>query len=133
MLRFMLTCCNNSNFQYIQLMANLRKYHLELFNIADNINSTFQLKGKFDCCLELVSVIWKWDPGIISSFLEDIHIICSYSKGYWITSQKISEKTSSISSRRTIMKQEKPKVKKLKKNYRFKHELKITFLFNYLR
>ena len=108
----MLTCCNDSNFQYIQLMANMRKYHLELFNIADNINSTFQLKGKLDCCLELVSVIWKWDPGIISSFLEDIHIICSYSRGYWINSQKISVEYFQLEDNDETRKAESEKVKK---------------------
>ena len=41
----------------------------------------------------MISVMWKWNPGIISRFfLEDIHIICGYTRGYRIKQQKISEK-----------------------------------------
>ena len=49
---YMLTCCNDSPFQLIQLFANMRKYHLKLFNpfnIANsNINSTSKVKRKLD-------------------------------------------------------------------------------------
>ena len=42
-----------------------------LFNMANNImKSTSKLKKKLDWCLELISVMYKWNPGIISSFLE---------------------------------------------------------------
>ena len=48
----MLTCCNNSTFQQIQLFANKRKYHKKLFNpvnVAKNeINSNLKLKRKPD-------------------------------------------------------------------------------------
>ena len=48
----MLTCCKNSTFQYIQLFANMRKYHKKLFNpfniTNNNINSTLKLKRKLD-------------------------------------------------------------------------------------
>ena len=67
------------------------KYHLKIKKkIANNnVNSTFELKRKLDWCLELISVMWKWNTGIASSFLGDIHLICSYSRGYRI---KKSEK-----------------------------------------
>ena len=48
----MLPCCNNSTFQKIQLMADMRKKNLKLFNLfniaINNINSTFKLKRKLD-------------------------------------------------------------------------------------
>ena len=69
------------------------KYHLKFLNLSklanNNVNSTFELKRKLDWCLELISVMWKWNTGIASSFLGDIHLICSYSRGYRI---KQSEK-----------------------------------------
>ena len=41
-----------------------------LFNIANNIiKSTSKLKKKLDWYLELIYVKYKWNPGIISSFL----------------------------------------------------------------
>ena len=85
----MLTCCNNSKFQQIQFRANRRKYHPKLFNLFNidnsNINSIFKPKGKLDLCLELISVMWKWNPGIISLFfLEDIHITCTYTAQFWL-------------------------------------------------
>ena len=44
----MLTCCNNSTFQYIQRFADMRKYYQKLFNpfniASNNINSTLKLK-----------------------------------------------------------------------------------------
>ena len=67
-------------------MTNTRKYHLKLFNLFNiannNINSTFKLKRKLDWRLELISLMEKWNPGIISSFLKDTHIVCSQSRGY---------------------------------------------------
>ena len=67
-------------------MANMTKYHLKLFNLFNiannNINSTFKLKRKLDWSLELTSVMEKWNPGSISSFLKDTHIVCSYSRDY---------------------------------------------------
>ena len=57
-----------------------------------------------------------------------------------LSNRKNLKKTSFISSQRTIMKhetwnmkQEKPKRKSFHKLHRFKHELKITFFFNFLR
>ena len=50
----MLTCCNNSTFQYIQRFADMRKYYQKLFNptniASNNINSTLKLKRKFVWC-----------------------------------------------------------------------------------
>ena len=67
-------------------MANMTKYHLKLFNLFNiannNINSTFKLNRKLDWRLELTSVMEKWNPGSISSFLKDTHIVCSYSRDY---------------------------------------------------
>ena len=80
----------------------------------------------------MISVMWKWNPGIISRFFrEDIHIICGYTRGYRIKEQKISEKEvvyfQPEDNHETIAESQ-----KLKK-FRFKHELKSTFLFNFLR
>ena len=59
----------------------LQQLHLPVNRIANNnVNST-ELKRKLDWCLELISVMWKWNTGIASSFLGDIHLICSYSRG----------------------------------------------------
>ena len=67
-------------------MANMTKYHLKLFNLFNiannNINSTFKLKRKLDWRLELTSVMEKWNPASISSFLKGTHIVCSYSRDY---------------------------------------------------
>ena len=67
-------------------MANMRKYYQKLFNLFNiannNINSTFKLKTKIYWRLESISVMEKLNPGTISSFLKDTHIVCSYSRGY---------------------------------------------------
>ena len=38
--------------------------------------------------MELISVMEKWNPGTISSFLKDNHIVCSYSRGYRTVREK---------------------------------------------
>ena len=47
---FRVNMSQNSTFQYIQLFATMRKYHLRLFNLFEiannNINTTFKLKAK---------------------------------------------------------------------------------------
>ena len=48
-----------------------------------------------------------------------------------INNRKYQKNTSRISSQRIIMKQNSRK-RKISKNYRFKHELKITFLSDFL-
>ena len=98
--------------------------------IANNkTNSTSKLKRKLDWCL--VWFLW---------FKNEIQVLSQVSFKtptlYEVTAEvaelnniKNIKKTPFISSQNTIMKQDWPIEKKFK-TYRFKHELKITFLFN---
>ena len=85
-------------------MANMTKYHLKLFNLFNiannNINSTFKLKRKLDWRLQLTSVMEKWNPGSISSFLKDTHIVCSYSRDYRNAREKRLGKQSYLATSR---------------------------------
>ena len=107
---FMLPCCKQLHLPVIQLMANIRKFHLKLFNIFsmanDNIKSTFKLNRKLDWCLKLISVMWKWNTGIISNFLKTSTL--------YVVTPEVTELNivSCISSQRTIMEHEKPKAAK---------------------
>ena len=62
----------------------------------------------------------------MDSWLKDAYIICSYGKGNRKKPQKDAEYVQPEDNRETrIAKREKVK------NNRFKHELKMTFLFNF--
>ena len=63
---------STSRFIMFLLFANMIKYHQKLFNpfnIANNnTKSTLKLKRKLDWRLELIAMMQKWNPGIISGF-----------------------------------------------------------------
>ena len=113
---FMLTCCKQLHLPVIQLMANIRKFHLKLFNTFsmanNNIKSTFKLNRKLDWCLKLISVMWKWNTGIISNFLKTSTLYVVTPEVTELIKIKYQKKTSCISIQRTIMKHEKPKAAK---------------------
>ena len=73
---FRVNMSQNSTFQYIQLFATMRKYHLRLFNLFEiannNINTTFKLKAKLGWCLELISEMYKWNPGYCLKFSTNV-------------------------------------------------------------
>ena len=51
-----------------QVQAGVFKTFAELF--LTHLHSTHFLERKIDWCLQLIAVMWKWNPCIISSYLK---------------------------------------------------------------
>ena len=128
----MLTCCNNSNFQWLQLMANMRKYHPKLFNLFNvannNINSTFKLKRKpywFLWCGNEIQVL----PRIF--FLKTSTLNAVTPKVTELNNRKYQNKTSCISSQRKIMKPMNSRKRKSFKKLQVQTRVRNYFSFKF--